>query len=119
MLHPDDVAYFEDLRALGLRIAAAEGIAVAVIEPKRRPNSDGAYGLAYCSENRISIQIRPKAPADCGGQWFARHPHPRNLLTLAHELAHLLEYQRHGKTGHGPRFRGYEADLMAKVAQHA
>jgi len=115
MLHPDDTEYFANLREIGLRVALMEGIAVRVIEPKRRPSADGALGLAYCFEQRISVQVRPKAYKQDGGAWFARHSHERNLLTLAHELAHLKEYQTHGETGHGPRFRQYEAALVAVV----
>jgi hypothetical protein len=115
MLHPDDVEYFKHLREVGMNVAAQAGISVAVLEPKRRPNADGASGLAYCAEQRISIQVRPKKPAYDGGAWFARNPHKHNLKTLAHELAHLKEYQAHGATGHGPRFREYEAALLEVV----
>ena len=116
MQHPDDVQYFERLRAIGFEIAKANNIRCLVIEPKRR--AGGAYGLAYLSECRISIEVRGKELMRDGGEWAKnRYRHACNLHTLAHELAHLQEHQTHGKTGHGPRFRTYETSLLAAVMQ--
>src|SRR5690606_16088725 len=109
--HPDDVQYFERLRALGDQVAARAGIRCDVIEPKRRPG--GARGNAYVHERRITIEVRFKAYVYDGGEWAPRrHPHDENVETLAHELAHLLEHQRHGSTGHTPRFRAIERELV-------
>lgn len=111
MLHPDDVQYFERLRALGERVAAAAGIRCDVIEPKRRPG--GAHGIAYVAERRIAIEVRHKAYVCDGGAWAARrYQHADNVRTLAHELAHLQEHQRYGETGHTPRFKAIERELM-------
>lgn len=109
--HPDDVEYFEQLRALGEKVAAAAGIRCDVIEPKRRPG--GVWGVAYVNERRIGIEVRFKAYAYDGGEWAPmRHSHDENVETLAHELAHLLEYQRYGSTGHTPRFKAIERELV-------
>jgi hypothetical protein len=112
MLHPNDTEYFEKLRKIGKLVALAHNIDVAVIEPKRAPGR-GATGLAYCREKRISIEVRNKQPMSNGGAWSrGRYAHVNNLHTLGHELAHLLEFQTYGKTGHGARFKELETMLV-------
>jgi hypothetical protein len=118
MLHPDDVSYFDTLQAIGFEVAEQAQIKVKVIEPKRRPSIDGAYGLAYYWEDLISICVRSKMPAREGGAWTKnRFPHTRNLHTLAHELAHLWEWQEHQKVSHSKRFQECEAMLFILVQE--
>jgi hypothetical protein len=93
MLHTDDTEYFERIRRLAFSAARAHGLALAVCEPKRRPN--GAYGLCYVRERRIAVLVREKRYADEGGAWFTRRfDHATVLDTVAHELAHLT-YANH------------------------
>lgn len=114
MLHEDDIKYFDKIKTIGLKVAEMFDINVKIIEPKRRPS--GAYGLACCEESRISILIREKAFMYDGGAWSTKRLPDREVKhTLGHELAHLLEYQRYGKTNHGERFRGIESMLVEAV----
>ena len=116
MLHEPDIDYFERLKTIGYAIAKQDNIRVACIEPKRR--AGGAVGLAYVMEDRICIQVRDKKLKSDGGEWAKqRYQHDFNLTTLAHELAHIKEYQLHGKTNHGKRFKEYEAELKEAVLQ--
>lgn len=113
-LHPDDVEYFERLCKLGFELAAANGIEVSEIKPKRPGGS--STGRAYLAERRISIEVRDKDPEWWGTGWHAaRYPHLENLHTLAHELAHLKQYQETGATSHNDAFKQVAFDLYEQL----
>lgn len=114
MLHKDDNEYFNNLKEIGFKVAALECIKVKKIEPKR-VCSGRTVGLCYCTQQRITIVVRQRDTQSWGGEWHNRRPHEKVLKTLAHELAHLQEFQNHGKTGHGKRFKAYMANLEEKV----
>ena len=106
VLHPDDVALWKIIERLAWAIADQEGLPLRVVEPKRRPLSDGAAGLCYLHERRIAIRVRCKERTEDGGAW-GKHPEPWDdiVFTVAHELAHL----RH--PNHGSDFKRLEGYL--------
>lgn len=117
MQHEADIEYFNKLKELGCEVARKYGINVNYIKPKRRCGM-GSFGLAFLQDRGISIEVRDRDLMRDGGKWHKqRHTDECNLNTLAHELAHLQEYQAHGKTGHGPRFKAYMAPLLQTVKE--
>ena len=109
VLHPDDAALWARTESLIHFLAASIG-ETCVAEPKRRPLADGAMGLCYHNEKRVSVMIRCKSRASDGGQWWRTTLDWKCIAeTCAHEVAHL----RH--PNHGPAFRALEAELIARA----
>ncbi len=91
LIHDDDVATLDKLVSLGLRAATKFRLQLCTIEPKRRPSSNGAFGLCYIDEGRVSIVLRYRD----GGQWWKNSLTWREVEnTLVHELAHF-RYPNH------------------------
>jgi len=107
-LHPDDLALWGRVYNLAWELNAMFGLDLKVVEPKRRPN--GAGGLCYPRERRISILLRHKAYAYDGGKW-SKNPEPWKSIarTVAHEMAHLT-HENHGK-----EFKALEAEYIAAI----
>ena len=109
-LHPDDIELFKRARLVAYSLASICGADLREVEPKRRPLADGADGLCYVAEHKISIAFRYKHRASEGGCWYK---HPIKWLcitqTVAHEIAHLI-YPNHSK-----QFRKLEQYLMGLV----
>jgi len=106
MLHHDDTELFRRVEEFAHCMAEQHQLPLAVVEPKRRPN--GAFGLCYHEEGRISILIRERAFAYDGGDW-APQPLPWSTIrdTVCHELAHLVY------PDHGPQW----ANLYARIKE--
>jgi len=108
-LHGKDLDLWLRTNALAWRLAKVFDLPLVCVEPKRRPN--GAGGLCYHDEGRISILLRRKARAYDGGAWSKV---PRSWVnvksTVAHELAHLIH------PNHGKDFKALEAEILAETA---
>jgi len=109
MLHPDDKEIFGKCVELAHRLAGYLNL-TCTIEPKRRPNADGAFGLCYHEEKRISVVLRFKDSQRNGGRWWDTRLSDKDIFeTVAHEVAHLVH------PNHGANFKKLEAELIQKI----
>jgi hypothetical protein len=89
-LKTEDREFFGRIQSLAHRLATLCEL-TCMIEPKRRPLADGTMGLCNYEEKRISLKVRSKDRADDGGKWWPRRDGLGDILvTVAHEVAHLI-----------------------------
>lgn len=101
--HPDDFELLEECKLLAERLSLKFGFRFKCLEHKRRPLADGAQGLCYPSEGRISVVIRCRKYADQGGGWWSSRNRKEYIFdTVIHEVAHLPHQLVKGKKGYLP-----------------
>lgn len=89
-LHPDDVLFFNEVRAAMFRVAKSYGLPLRSIEPMSMPEKALADRLGDCSQ---SGNIRMVMRATVDGAWCEAPRSPeRTWETAAHELAHLKHF---------------------------
>jgi hypothetical protein len=96
-LHPADIEAWVKLIPLAFEAAKAHGIELREFLPDSTAALPGAKRDKFCTgyafkDGRIAVCIRMR---DNDGSWCARRPEPDYLRTLAHELAHLVQWN-HG-----------------------
>lgn len=110
ILHPDDYEIFIESAKLAYRLADFIGEELKIFEAKRLPLANGAMGLCYGDERRISIRFRARNCVSNGGLWW-KNPAPSEQVfrVVAHEVAHL-RYPNHSK-----EFKKLEKQLVSMI----
>lgn len=95
LIYPDDIGTFKAMMKIAVTLSNRHKLGMKEFEPKRRPSPDGALGICYCDERRVSVVFRFKANKCDGGIWWPKPLSKDDVRdTVAHELAHL-RYNSH------------------------
>lgn len=103
-LHPDDLLFFNEVRAAMFRVAKNYALPLRSVEAMSMPEKSMIDRLGDCSATG-DIRLVMRATVD--GRWCEAPRTPERVWeTAAHELAHLKHFN------HGPSFQEFTLELI-------